>query len=403
MRFPHFLLFLQHSFQHLNGKYFSVPYQISMAKIVSVVPYRFLPPVNGGHWGLIIIEKLLSIFNEVHTVSTINNIDEQKFPFTTHLILNDKPKRYLPFAGYKAILKVAREEKAQYIFAHHPYMYFTVNKVAKTLGIPLYIRSHNIESERFRSLGKQWWPLLHWFEKKAYRNADKTFFVTEEDKNWAIQHFGIRQEQGVVMPFGIDFPKSPALEDHVKATTALQLGLNENVPWLFFMGQLDYKPNEEAVQLILKEIVPRLRKSNAVFQLLIFGKNLHESIQQEIRQSAVGNDIVYLGFVPELAPVLSSCDVMLNPVLSGGGVKTKLVESLAWNKTVVSTESGALGMEKSVCGDKLLICADKDWNAFTAITLQMMQQNPARIPDAFFEFYYAKNIAERMQTYFQQG
>jgi glycosyltransferase involved in cell wall biosynthesis len=371
-----------------------------MAKIVSIVPYKFLPPVNGGHWGVIIIEKLLSIFNEVHTISTANNIDEKKYPFHTHLILNAKPAHYLPFAGYKAILKVAKEQNAGYIFLHHPYMYFTAKKVADTLGIPLYIRSHNIESERFRSLGKSWWRIMHWYEKMAYKKADRTFFVTEEDKDWAIAHFNIKKEQGVVMPFGIDFAKSPELPKAVKHKTAEESGLNGDVPWLFFMGQLDYKPNEEAVLLILKEVLPRLRKSGIPFQVLIFGKNLHENIQQEIKQSAAQDDIVYLGFVPELAPMLSSCDVMLNPVLSGGGVKTKLVESLAWNKTVISTDSGALGMEKSVCGEKLRICADKDWDAFASLALQAMQGAPSQIPDAYFQFYYANNIAERMQPHF---
>ncbi len=130
-----------------------------MARILSIVPYKFLPPTNGGHWGVIIVEKILSVYNKVHTVSTVNNSLKTAFPFETHFIIPDSKKRYLPFSQYKNVLQLARQVKPDYIFSHHHYMYPMASKVAKKLGIPLYIRCHNIEAERFRSTGKWWWKI----------------------------------------------------------------------------------------------------------------------------------------------------------------------------------------------------------------------------------------------------
>src|SRR5690606_37404452 len=98
--------------------------------------------------------------------------------------------------------------------------------------------------------------------------------------------------------------------------------------------------------------------------------------------------------------MLSSCDVMLNPVLSGGGVKTKVIESLAWNKTVVSTHSGALGIEPSVCNDKLQIVADNDWDAFANRAIETISKKHNNISTEFFDYYAASNIALRMQQHF---
>lgn len=373
-----------------------------MANIVSIVPYKFLPAINGGHWGVIIIEKLLSVYNKVTTITTINNVDDKKQPFQLSLSLPDKQSRYIPFAGIKTILEIARQQKADYIFAHHHYMFFTAKSVAYKLKIPLYIRSHNIETLRFKSLGKPWWRIMFQYEKMAYKKADRIFFVTEEDKDWAVENFKIAKDKSVVMPFGIDFDKSPELPKSIKIQVANLFDVPADVPWLFFMGQLDYMPNEEAVVIIIRKILPILRKRNIAFQTVIFGKNLSAVIQEEIKQTAKNKDVIFVGFVPELAPVLSACDIMLNPMLSGGGVKTKVVESLAWNKTIVSTKSGAVGIEKAVCGEKLQICDDNDWERFADLVINNIQiKNQPQIPDRYFDYYYSKNIAERMQPFFK--
>ncbi len=370
-----------------------------MATIATIVPYKFLPPANGGHLGILIVEKLLAEKNEVHTFSTTDNVPQQDLPFVTHFIIPDKKSRYIPYSGYKHILEQVKEHKPDYIFCHHHYLFFTAKKIARKLGVPLYIRSHNIESTRFRDLGKKWWPLMFIFEKWAYRHSDKVFFVTSEDREWAIRNYKIKQAQSAVLPFASDFDSIPSC-GITKEEVARQHHLSVDVPWFFFMGQLDYKPNREAVSDIIDHVLPLLRtKLPDGFHILIFGKGLAEDIQEQIKKTAQNNDIMYMGFVPSLAAFLKHCCVMLNPVRSGGGIKTKAIESLAWNKTVVSTDTGAIGIERSVCGKKLLISTSGNWEEFVnnAINATVANDN---IPQEFFDFYYFGNIAERIQEHF---
>ncbi len=372
-----------------------------MAIILSVTPYKFMPSTNGGHWGVYIVEKILSVFNDVHTIGTKDNFSKIALPFHTHFILPTEKWRYFPFSQYKKVMKVAREVKPGYIFCHHHYMHPMVRKIASELGIPLYIRCHNIESERFRSTGKWWWRAMYIFEKTAFRQADNVFFVTEEDRQWAIDNYGLSEEKAVVMPFGIDFSAPPSLSRNSRQIVADQYKLNRDVPWLFFMGQLDYGPNEVAVKHIIRDILPALKKVLPEFHILICGKKLNPSLCVEIDRFQENKEISYLGFVPEIETIIEASDMMLNPVVSGGGVKTKVVESLAWGKTVVSSFNGARGIETAVCGDKLLILPEnQDWEQFVQLIKKGLLTKDDPIPQKYFNYYYSGNIAERMQRYF---
>ena len=365
-----------------------------MATVLSIAPYKYLKPRNGGHWGILAVDKVLSVHNDVFTLSVQSN-EAFETPFTQLNLLADKKTRYLPFKLTRLIVEQARKRDVQHILCHHPYLYFSVKRAARILGIPFFIRSHNIESERFRSMRKIWWPLVGFLEKMAYRHAKAVFYVTEEDAQWGREHYGLPAATSLVLPYPISnaaFERTDVGRDEV----AHAHHIDPAVPWYCFMGDLSYAPNADAVKNILEEIYPRLKKTNAAFEILICGKGLGQDMQKEIE--ATGN-VHYLGFVDDLKSVLDHAQLMLNAVTYGGGVKVKVLEALSENLTVISTRNGATGINRSVCGDKLKTVDDADWDAFAAEILEMNKLRSADIPDSFFDYYYYKNIADRMQQY----
>lgn len=200
------------------------------------------------------------------------------------------------------------------------------------------------------------------------------------------------------MPFGIPFNFTPDLpKNSAKDQVARKYNLKNNVPWMFFMGKLDYGPNHDALYAIMEKIIPELRKTTLEFEILICGTGLSENLIQKIH---FNSSIHYLGFVPKIGNIISACEIMINPILNGGGVKTKVIESLSWNKTVVSTDSGAKGIAKEVCGDKLLIAEDNDWVEFVQLII-MGINNQTDIPKSFYNTYNINTIAQRMQRYFK--
>jgi glycosyltransferase involved in cell wall biosynthesis len=76
-------------------------------------------------------------------------------------------------------------------------------------------------------------------------------------------------------------------------------------------------------------------------------------------------NIIYAGFVDEIDLYFKACDIFINPLNHGGGIKTKLVEALGFGKIAVSTKNGAIGISEAFTEGRLKIVDDNDWAQFT--------------------------------------
>lgn len=358
---------------------------------LSIAPYPFIPLRNGGHQAIAKLHHYIATHISDNVVSTDNN-GEHKFAFTLHGIFPDKPLRYFPGYSVNKMLEIAEQNNCTHIICEHPYMALSAMTVAHKLHIPWFIRSHNIESERFRSLGKAWWPILRKYESYAMHKSDGVLFITPEDAQWAQHNFKLPESKCHIIPFGTDLQAIPQGHEAAKLQLAQSAGLNPGIPWLYFLGALDYAPNEDAVKYILNEVHPRLKTAGLQCEILIAGKGLDTSLVKQIGQTPGTH---HLGFVDDLDIFLKACDIMLNPVMKGGGIKTKAVEALGYNKTVVSSASGAAGLMPSVCGNKLLISPDYDWDGFIQHIISAANEQ-SDIPATFYETYYHGNIAAKV-------
>ncbi len=366
--------------------------------ILSIAPYKILPPTSGGHLGIVTLHHYLGKLCQDHLVSTVDNGPADNYAFDLHKVFPADAKRYIPLYNYRSLLSIAKKYDVNHIYCDHPYMAPTVMALSRKLKVPWYLRSHNIESERFRAFGKKWWPVMRSFERFAMRNANGVFFITPEEKEWAMQNFGLHEHKSFVIPYGTTLEQAPNGHDAAKQQIAAEMGLDPAKPWLYFIGALDYYPNEQAVSFILDEVIRRLNESHTQYEILVGGKGLSEKLQQQIKETP---NITYTGFIPVLDTFLKACDIMLNPVVLGGGIKTKAIEALGYNKIVVSTFSGAAGISPQACGNNLLISEDKDWYAFVADINTAILTIPD-IPKAFYDSYYWGNIAKKILDIFKQ-
>lgn len=357
--------------------------------ILSIAPYRILPPSSGGQLCIIYGHHYIGKLCQDHVAGTVDNSNADNYDFQIHPIFPDTPKRYVPFCKYPELLGLAKKYDSNAIFCEHPYMFPTAMAVSRKLKIPWFMRSHNIESERFRAFGKKWWPVMKTYEKFAMKNANGVFFITPEDRDWAIKNYEVPVQNCHLMPYGTIMDKIPHGHSEAKRELAEKLQINPHVPWLYFLGALDYLPNEQAVTYILDEVVPRLNEKDIRYQILIAGRGLNEVLKKRISDTA---HITYTGFLHDVSSLLKACSVMLNPVMLGGGLKTKAVEALGYNKMVVSVRSGAAGLIPEACGNNLLISDDNDWDSFAEHTLHAIS-HPANIPALFYDNYYWGNIA----------
>lgn len=361
-----------------------------MHRILALVPYRIFPPQMGGQKGIALFYRALSRVAALSMLSVRSNKAAE--PYTVHASIHDHKSRYLDPRVFLALRKEAKRSGASHLLFEHPYYAWLMVLCRIALRLPLIVHSHNIESLRFRSMGKPWWRMLWWYEKLAYRQADYLWFKTPEDRDYAVANYGVKSARCAVIPYGID--TGALLPRHEMEAAAALLRKNYGVApgekILLFNGTLSYGPNLDALGYILNDILPQLGTG---YRLIVCGKGLpaHWNDLSEYKTKGV----IYAGFVEDIDLYFKGCDVFLNPLLDGGGIKTKLVEALGFGKPSVSTRSGAIGVPEEQCGGRLRVVEDKDWQAFAREVIAAASFHPTDRNEKFYAYFHWPRIAER--------
>jgi glycosyltransferase involved in cell wall biosynthesis len=365
-------------------------------RIISVISYPFLPATTGGE---ICTAGLLAELSKKHEVTAFT-VEPYKSGYehqtgNTEMVyaMPFKPSRYYNFGLITKLKKLIKQKQTDWLLFEQPWFGWLIWVLRFTTKNKIAIRSHNIEYLRFKSMGKWFWQMLYIYEKLTYKAAHLVFFLSETDRQKAIYEFDLNPEQTLLTPYGVS---NTSIPERASAEAIQQLkkelGIQANEYLILFFSTLSYAPNYDAVGFIADEIYPRLKQQQINFKLVICGKGLPEHVAQKLSDKP---EIRYQGFVDDINLYIDAADVMLNPILSGGGVKTKAIDTLARNQRVISTKNGALGIDANVCGDNLIVVDDYNWDAFANAVVQHLNQ-PKHLPEAFYQTYSWGNIVTNL-------
>lgn len=364
-----------------------------MAKVLSIVTYTIFPPRQGGQLGIALFNQYLSKIENL-ICFTVKSNDPALAPYPVLNQLSEGTSRYANPLTFFDLKKIIKEYEITHIILEHPYYGWMGFLLKYFCGVKLIIHSHNIEAQRFRSTGKWWWKILFYYEKWMHQIADFTFCITKEDQNYFHEVYKIPMEKTAVITYGIPFqqPPSKELQQMDREELIKKHQLSQDTVLYFFNGALQYAPNLKAVEIILKEIAPRLAKSAKFnYRIIICGKGLPEEI---VNKLAEDKNIIYAGFVDDISIYYRGTDIFINPVMDGGGIKTKLVEALGNNLNAVSTENGAFGVPESLCNEKLQIIENENWELFVEKMIAVTENNSI-IPNEYFQYFYWGNITAK--------
>jgi len=363
-------------------------------KILSLVSYKFLPPDMGGQKGIAFFYRHLSKQATLACVTTKENDEHgnEGYP-VKNIISNDKLRYVNPFIFF-TISKIIKNEKITHLIIEHPYYGWLGILLKWFTKVTLIVHSHNIESLRFKSMGKWWWGILWNYEKITHRQAHQSFFIQDEDRHYAIDHFKLDPAKCTTITYGTVLKVAPGIAEKSEARKKIcekhDIATTEKI--LLFNGTLGYKPNLDALNIILEKINPLLVADvNIKYRVIICGNKLPASYFGLAGYKE--KNIIYAGFVDDINLYFTGCDIFINPVIDGGGIKTKVVEALACNLSVISTKSGAIGIPVEITNGKLAILPDTDWNAFARQIIELDTEK--NIPTAYFDHFYWGNITAK--------
>ena len=175
------------------------------------------------------------------------------------------------------------------------------------------------------------------WEKRLSERFDGVITVSPEDSEVARRDYGLANVAGDV-PAGVD----ACYFKPAKSGDGRTVG---------FLGSMDWMPNIEGVRWFVEHVFgdPAIRAAGA--RLLVIGRRPPRSI---LELAELDPRIEVSGTVDDVRPWLERCDLLVVPLLSGGGTRIKIMEALAAGIPVVSTTVGAEGLGL-VDGEHLVI------------------------------------------------
>lgn len=364
------------------------------ARVISVVPYQILPARLGGEKGIAVFNEYVGALADLTAISTRNNDTSQAKNYLMLGALSNSRWRYINFFLFFKIRKLLKQKRATHLLIEHPYYGWLAWLIKRTTNITWVVHSHNIEFERSRSIGRRWWPLLKYYERWVYKQSDINFFISEDDRQFAIQHLSIPAEKSFAITYGVEIDRIPSDRSECRALICRTHQIDTEEKILLFNGALYHHTNYEALRIILNVVNPFLLKQIGLrYKIVVCGKGLPDSFG-ELRAFKDLN-IIYAGFVNDISIYFKATDLFLNPILSGGGVKTKAIEAIAYNCSVVSTTIGALGLNRAACGEKLEVVENENWEDFCIRSIAQLKKT-AHTDSAFYDYYYWGNIARKV-------
>ncbi len=237
-------------------------------------------------------------------------------------------------------------------------------------SLPKVLTEHNVESERFRRLGRNsqnpfvklyaylQYKKLYKFEKEACSLFDACIAVSVHDRE-VLQKMS-PGTRFVVLPNGVDTTYFAPSHEEMHQRSIVWTG-----------GMSDFY-NREAMEYFCREIFPIIQVKIPELTVFVIGSDPPDSLVQLAKRF---RGINILGYVDDIRPIVQASAVFIAPMLSGGGTKLKVLNAMSMGKVVVTTPVGAEGIEAE--HGKEIIIAD-DSRSFANAVIDLLNE-PNRV------------------------
>jgi len=282
-----------------------------------------------------------------------------------NLLFSQQPynvERFIsPAAGAK-LLELLRTEAVDLVQMEGTFTAWYAEWLGRRAGAavavpPLVLRAHNVEHTIWQMLaGRESNPLkrmylrhmaarLQKFERRYLPQFDAVAAITEDDAR-RLRALGC-PEPVVFIPAGVNLTRfQPDSQIRPRPRS------------LFVIASLNWLPNLEGLEWLLREVWPTLHAELPDVELHIAGSGTPAHLL------APRTDGVFVhGFVESAPDFMQQYELMLVPLLSGGGMRIKIIEGMALGKAVLSTTLGAEGIAVRDGHDILLRDSAADWLA----------------------------------------
>lgn len=334
------------------------------------------PPVDGGTAAMNSITqgllsancsvKVLSFSSEKHPV-VASKIPEEYLRKTnfeavnTNLRVNPFQALFCLLSGESYHIKrfidknfenklIETLKKSTFDIIHLESLYLTpyVDTIRKYSNGKIILRAHNIEHLIWKRIAKtEKNPLkskylkhlsltLREYELKHLNHYDGIVCISPNDKLF-FEQAGYRKPI-ITIPFGIELQQTPN-----------NFPIEKNS--LYHLASMDWMPNVESIEWFMEKIWPSVKEKIPQVKLYLAGRKMPEKFFKYQEKDA---NVFISGEIDNISHFIQSKQINIVPLLSGSGIRIKILEAMSMKKVVISTTVGAEGIQYTN-GENLLI------------------------------------------------
>lgn len=216
-----------------------------------------------------------------------------------------------------------------------PYLSHYIPIIRKHSGAIIALRAHNTEHEIWERRWKntefkpgRWYyrnlsGRIRRLEKKTMQSIDCLVAISDRDRKNLLGLSAVTES--ITIPAGLDAGSYDP--------PGLQSGKD-----IGFIGALDWAPNQEGLSWFISNVLPALKGEG--IKLHVAGRNAPDSFVKKLQDP----DIIYHGEVESAGEYLCQHSIMIVPLLSGSGIRIKILEGMALGRCIISTSRGAEGI-----------------------------------------------------------
>lgn len=228
------------------------------------------------------------------------------------------------------------------------YMLAYLEIIRQNSNAKIAYRPHNLEHQIWellartsKNLGKRiYFKILTSrilsFEKKMLGSYDCIVPISTEDANY-FQTLGCHKPIKVA-PTGFNITEKQVFKEV------------QSEHRLFFIGSLEWMPNQQGIVWFIENCWKEIRLRRPDLKFYIAGRNAPSWLVEKINH----NGIIFAGEVEDAMKFVENKTIMLVPLLSGSGMRIKIIEAFVQSKAVVATSLAARGTG-AIDGKHLLI------------------------------------------------
>lgn len=238
------------------------------------------------------------------------------------------------------LIRILKTEQFEIIHLEHLYLCLYLRDIRKYSNAKVVLRTQNVEFllwEIFLKKVKN--PFIHKFlsiatsrlrifENQMIETVDGVMTLSDNDRD-SFKQLTIPKKI-ISVPLGIDFSRFREINSEKQY---------ENPTVHYHLGSMDWQPNIQGMKWFVNKVMPEVVENHPGVKICIAGKNMPSWFFNKQNKN-----LQVEGIVADAVKYQEDKPILIVPLLTGSGIRVKILEAMAMGKTIISTSIGAQGI-----------------------------------------------------------